>query len=374
MEKNIKKSMAFWQRFISQSHKLSKTYIHILILLIGIGSLSAQTKQKVTGKIVDALNNPVIGVTVTVKGTTIRAFSDINGLYSIELPPDNQILTYSFIGMINQEINVKGKSVVNVVMKDDAANLNEVVVVGYGTQKKPNVVGAITTVNNEVLERTGGVSSLGAALTGNLPGVITTASNGMPGEEDPQILIRGRSTWNNAGPLVLVDGVERSINNIDISSVESVTVLKDASATAVFGVKGANGVILITTKRGKDGKAEIRASVNTILKSVSKLPGKYDSYDMFNLRNSAIEYELALRPDAWASIMPMEIMNKYRNPANLEESERYPNVDWVNVLFRDNAMSQNASLNVSGGTSLVKYFTSVDFLDEADLFRRFENW
>ena len=373
MEKNIKKSMAFWQRFISQSHKLSKTYIHILILLIGIGSLSAQTKQKVTGKIVDALNNPVIGVTVTVKGTTIRAFSDINGLYSIELPPDNQILTYSFIGMINQEINVKGKSVVNVVMKDDAANLNEVVVVGYGTQKKPNVVGAITTVNNEVLERTGGVSSLGAALTGNLPGVITTASNGMPGEEDPQILIRGRSTWNNAGPLVLVDGVERSINNIDISSVESVTVLKDASATAVFGVKGANGVILITTKRGKDGKAEIRASVNTILKSVSKLPGKYDSYDMFNLRNSAIEYELALRPDAWASIMPMEIMNKYRNPANLEESERYPNVDWVNVLFRDNAMSQNASLNVSGGTSLVKYFTSVDFLDEADLFRRFEN-
>src|SRR5699024_7013870 len=146
---------------------------------------------------------------------------------------------------------------VKVILKDDVALLNEVVVVGYGTQKKQSIVGAITQTTSEVLERTGGVTSLGAALTGNLPGVITTASTGMPGEEDPQILIRGRSTPNNASPLILVDGVERSMNNIDIQSVESVSVLKDASATAVFGVKGANGVILITTKRGREGKAQI---------------------------------------------------------------------------------------------------------------------
>ena len=344
----------------------------LIIALIGclvMVSYSAIAQKVVTGKVSDSKSGQGLpGVTVTIKGTSTAVSTEADGSFSINVPSDNSVLVISYVGYTSKEVGTSGGSV-NVSLEEGASDLNEVVVVGYGTQKKPNVVGAITTVNNEVLERTGGVSSLGAALTGNLPGVITTASNGMPGEEDPQILIRGRSTWNNAGPLVLVDGVERSINNIDISSVESVTVLKDASATAVFGVKGANGVILITTKRGKDGKAEIRASVNTILKSVSKLPGKYDSYDMFNLRNSAIEYELALRPDAWASIMPMEIMNKYRNPANLEESERYPNVDWVNVLFRDNAMSQNASLNVSGGTSLVKYFTSVDFLHEGDIMK-----
>eukprot|EP01136_Pigoraptor_vietnamica_P014710 Opistho-1_new@57152 len=140
--------------------------------------------------------------------------------------------------MKTQEVNVAGKTTIKVTMTDSADQLGEVVVVGYGVQKKQSVVGAITQTTSEVLERTGGVSSLGAALTGNLPGVITTASTGMPGEEDPQILIRGRSTWNNASPLILVDGVERSLNNIDISSVASVSVLKDASATAVFGVKG----------------------------------------------------------------------------------------------------------------------------------------
>jgi TonB-dependent SusC/RagA subfamily outer membrane receptor len=224
-------------------------------------------------------------------------------------------------------------------MKDNTEQLGDVVIVGYGVQKKQSVVGAITQTTSETLERTGGVTSLGAALTGNLPGVITTASTGMPGEEDPQILIRGRSTWNNAAPLILVDGVERSMNNIDISSVATISVLKDASATAVFGVKGANGVILITTKRGREGKAEIRASANTTMKAASKLPGKLDSYDMFKTRNRTIEYELALAPGAWTSYLPEAVMLKYRNPANLEEAERYPNVDWVNTLFRDNAMS-----------------------------------
>lgn len=373
MEKNNKVLIGLRRTMLQTSLNFSRVYILLFILITVFNSVSAQTKQMIRGKVVDATDSPLIGVNVTVKGTTIRAFTDINGLFVIEAPSENDILTFSFIGMIGQEISVKGKTNVKIILKDDAAQLNEVVVVGYGTQKKQSVVGAITQTTSKVLERTGGVSSLGAALTGNLPGVITTASNGMPGDEDPQILIRGRSTWNNAGPLVLVDGVERSINNIDISSVESVTVLKDASATAVFGVKGANGVILITTKRGRDGKAEIRASVNTVMKSVSKLPGKLDSYDMFAVRNQAIENELSLNPTSWASFQPMDIMLKYRNPANLQEAERYPNVDWVNTLFRESAMSYNANLNVSGGTAFVKYFTSVDYLDEADLFRKFEN-
>lgn len=127
-------------------------------------------------------------------------------------------------------------------------------------------MGAVTQTTGKVLERAGGVASVGAALTGNVPGVVTTASTGMPGEEDPRIVIRGRSTWNNTDPLTMVDGVERPLSSVDISSIETVSVLKDATATAVYGVRGANGVILITTKRGKEGRASVRGTVNNIIK------------------------------------------------------------------------------------------------------------
>ena len=141
-----------------------------------------------------------------------------------------------------------------VVLDDDNAELSEVVVVGYNQQKKASVVGAITQTSGEVLKRAGGVNDIGAALTGNLPGVVTTASSGMPGEEEPKIVIRSASSWNNSDPLVLLDGIERPMSSVDINSVKSISVLKDASATAVYGVKGANGVILITTKRGEEAR------------------------------------------------------------------------------------------------------------------------
>ncbi len=354
-----------------QGGTLKFTFTILIMLVVGVAF--GQQSRFVRGTVVDQQKQPVIGAGVAVKGGASRAVTDINGAFSINVPADGRYLIVSYLGMTTQEVDISGKNTVTVTMKDDVAQLEQVVVVGYGQQKKQSVVGAITQATSEVLERNGGVTSLGAALTGNLPGVITTASTGMPGEEDPQILIRGRSTWNNASPLILVDGVERSMNNIDIQSVESVSVLKDASATAVFGVKGANGVILITTKRGKSGKAQIRASVNTVMKAPSKLPGKLDSYDMFKTRNQTIEYELGLAPGAWSSYMPEDLMMKYRAPANLEEAERYPNVDWVDVLFKDNAMSYNANVNISGGTPFVKYFSSVDYLDEGDLFKRFEN-
>lgn len=372
MEKKFKVGNSACTNYLALKQLLLIMFLTIIVSFAMVDSAFAQNRN-VSGRVVDEQQGPIPGVTVGVKGTTTKAQTNNNGEFVISVPADKQVLSFLYLGMKPQDVNVAGKTTIKVVMQDSADQLGEVVVVGYGVQKKQSVVGAITQTTSEVLERTGGVSSLGAALTGNLPGVITTASSGMPGEEDPQILIRGRSTWNNASPLILVDGVERSINNIDISSVASVSVLKDASATAVFGVKGANGVILITTKRGKEGKAEIRAAANTVVKSASKLPGKLDSYDMFQVRNKTIEYELGLAPGAWSSYLPEAVMQKYRSPANLEEAERYPNVDWVNTLFRDNAMSYNANLNVSGGTPFVKYFSSVDYLDEGDLFRRFEN-
>ncbi|WP_353138469.1 TonB-dependent receptor [Pseudopedobacter sp.] len=373
MKKNATISNGIKYYSCNISLPLPKFYLIGLMLLLLGSTVMAQSKRIVRGTVVDELQNPLIGASVSVKGAEIRSMTNVDGQFSIDVPADKNTLTVGYIGMVTQEIDVRGKTEVRVVLKDDMALLNEVVVVGYGTQKKESVVAAITQTTGKVLERAGGVSSIGAALTGNVPGVVTTASTGMPGEEDPQIIIRGRSTWNNTGPLILVDGIERPMTSVDIGSVESVSVLKDASATAVFGVRGANGVILITTKRGKEGKASIRGTINNVAKVPSKLPGKYDAYDALRIRNEVIEYELALRPESWNDILPQAIIDKYRFPADLAESERYPNVNWDEVLFKDYAMSHNANLNIAGGTSKVKYFASADYLYEGDLFRTFDN-
>ncbi len=340
-------------------------------LLIGFSSFSLNA-QIVKGTVKSVSGEGIPGATVSIKGTTRGVSASKDGVFSITCTPKT-ILVFSSVGFKTQEVLVGNKTTINVVLEEFQSALDEVVVVGYGKQKKEGVVAAVTQATGKTLERAGGVSSIGAALTGNVPGLITSSGTGIPGGEDPQIIIRGISSPNNSAPLILVDGVERPMNSVDISSVDAVTVLKDASATAVFGSRGANGVILITTKRGKTGKATIRATVNTILKSASKLPEKYDSYDGLTIRNQAIEYELAARPDGWRNFLPEAILQKYRNPANLEEAERYPNVNWEEALFRKNAVSNNANINISGGTDFVKYFTSADVLHEADLFRVYDN-
>ena len=316
------------------------------------------------------------GVTVIVKGTQIGTVSDIDGNYTIRVPSRESVLVFSFVGFSTKEVVVGSQSEINVSLEDDVTALEEVVVIGYGEQKKETVVGAVTQASSQVLERTAGIPNVATALTGNLPGLITAASSGTPGDSNPRIVIRGNNTWNGTNsPLILVDGVERPefFNNMDVASVANISVLKDASATAVFGSRGANGVIIVTTKRGREGKAEITANVNTTLKSVSKLPGTKDAYDAMQLRNRAIEYELATNPDSWADIIPQDIINKYRNPANLEEAERYPNIDWQDALFQDYAMAYNANVGIRGGTEVTKYFANIDFQNEQDLMRDYDN-
>lgn len=356
---------------------LGKNLLKSLVLLTAVlltTSLSAQNTRWIQGKIVDEQNDPVIGATIVVKDApTIGTVTDINGNFSLTIPVDKHVIVVSYIGMETQEINVSNKNEVTIVLKESAIQLEETVVVGYGRQKKESVVGAIAQTTSKVLERTGGVTSLGQALTGNLPGVITMTTTGKPGEEDPLITIRGVSSWNGSDPLVLVDGIERPMSSVDINSVATISVLKDASATAVFGVRGANGVILITTKRGEEGKANVDINVSTTLKTYSKLPELMDSYDALMLRNQVIEHELGYAPSQWTNYLPQDIINKYRYPANLEEFERYPNVDWVDELLRDVATSYNANVNVSGGTRFVKYYTSLDYVHEGDIYKTFEN-
>jgi TonB-linked SusC/RagA family outer membrane protein len=346
------------------------------LLLVATGfPLLAQSPREVKGAVLDAQKNPIVGASVQVKTTNVTASTGEGGRFSIMVPAGKNILVISFVGKASQEINISGKSITTVTLTDTTGVLDDVIVVGYGKQKKESLVGSIAQVNGKVLERTGGVSNLGMALTGNLPGLVTTASSGMPGGEDPQILIRAQTTWNGGGPLILVDGIERpgSIGSLDMSSIESVSILKDASATAVFGVKGANGVILITTKKGVEGKASLRIRSNMTVKVASKLPAKYDSYDALMLRNTVLERDLVANPNGWGSIRPVAIIDKYRNPTSTEDWDRYPNVDWAEELFKKSTNSYNTSASVSGGSKFVTYFASVDFTSEGDLFKKFEN-
>lgn len=352
-----------------------------LCLVSAFCGLNVQAQNiQVKGNLVDGTGEPLIGATVKVKGNAgVGAVTDFDGNFTIKVPSENSTLVFTYVGMKTKEVKVGKKREFKLSLEDDNA-IGEVVVVGYGQQKKASVVGAITQTTGKVLERAGGVSDIGSALTGNLPGVITSSSSGMPGDEDPKIVIRGVSSWNSSDPLVLVDGIERPMSSVDIHSVQSISVLKDASATAVYGVKGANGVILITTKRGTEGKAKISASASSAIKLVSKLPETYGSADALYYVNQAIKHELGLSPSSWGDIRSTDFINNYNAPAGsidpetgLLMSERYPDVDWQKELFKDYAMSYNANVNIAGGTKAVKYYAAIDYQHEGDLFREWNN-
>ena len=241
---------------------LKRAVPFLLLMMLPLASL-AQGTIDVSGTVLDGAGEPLIGASVVLKGNTSQGVvTDFDGNFRLKVPSEQSVLVISYIGTTPKEIKVGSQRNFKVTLQEDT-QLEEVVVVGYGQQKKASVVGAISQTTGEVLERAAGIGSVSAALTGNLPGVATIASTGQPGEEDPRIYIRGAAAWNqDAQPLILVDGVKREIKSVDISSVATVSVLKDASATAVYGVEGANGVILITTKRGVEGKARIDVGFN----------------------------------------------------------------------------------------------------------------
>ena len=366
-----------------------QTFSTILMLMAFCATMQGQGIL-VKGTVTDGTADPLIGATIKVKGSTsLGTVTDFDGNFQLNVPSESSVLVISYVGMTTKEVKVGKQHNLKVTLQDDT-QLEEVVVVGFGQQKKASVVGAITQTTGEVLERAAGIGSVGAALTGNLPGVATIASTGQPGEEDPVIYIRGAAAWNqDAQPLILVDGVKREIKSVDITSVATISVLKDASATAVYGVEGANGVILITTKRGQEGKAKIDFGFNATLKTVSKLPRKYDSYDGYMYRNQAIENELAIGGDAsWAYYRPQSFINNFINQdytvkpnydangnylGDYSQAERYPNVDWQDEMFKSTAFSYNTNLNISGGTKFVKYFVSFDYQNEGDMTRIWDN-
>jgi TonB-linked SusC/RagA family outer membrane protein len=322
----------------------------------------------VSGTIKDAsTGEPLIGVTVMVKGTTLGTLTDINGQFSLRLPERQATLAVSFIGYATQEIAVNQGSSINVSMQLEVTQIQEVVVVGYGVQKKESVVGAITQVNNATLMKSG-TANVTNAIAGKLSGVLTIQQTGEPGANQSEIVVRGLSSWNGSQPLVLVDGVERNFNNIDPNEINTISVLKDASATAVFGAKGANGVIIVTTKRGSLGKPKLDFSSSVGFQRATRLPEHIDSYTTMSLYNEALSND-----QKWTLRLPESVLAEYANPSSPLNELRYPDVDWFDLLSIPMSPTANANLNITGGTNFVKYFASFGYQYEGSFFKGYKN-
>lgn len=334
-------------------------------------------EKSISGVVVDADGVPVPGASVIVKGTSKGTVTNVDGEFSLPVPA-TATLVFSFVGMKTEEVVVGNKTSVNVVLSEESIGIEEVVAVGYGVQRKESIVGSIGQASNEELRRSGNSSDLTESLVGQIPGMVALTSSGEPGgiltgESATDIFIRGQNTWNGGQPLILVDGVERNMNNVDVNEVESISVLKDASATAVFGVKGANGVILITTKRGEAGKTKLSFNYTTTGKILSKQPEKLDSYAAMMAKNEIIEREGVLNESSWGAYVPYEIVGRYQMPQSPEYAVIYPNVDWEDAMFKDIGFSHRMTLNAQGGSKAVQYFGSLAYLHEGDMFEDYDN-
>lgn len=336
---------------------------HKLFLFGVLLFINTQLFAQIKGKVTDSDGMPLPGVTVLEKNTQNGVITDINGQFQIKLKnAPEAVLVFSFVGLTTKEILVEGKTIINVVLEDDSRKLEEVVVVAYGTQKKVSVTGAISSVSTKDLKQSPSANFIGT-LAGRLPGLVTVQTGGKPGEEGINMYLRGVSTTNGTEPLVLVDGVPRDIiTNIDPNEVESVSVLKDASATAVFGVRGANGVILITTKRGSNRTPQLSVSAEYGIQNVTRIPKPLDSWEFATLRRQAFKNDGLPIPAGFSDAA----IAKYKSGV---DPVMYPNTNWFEMLIKPNAPMNRYNVNVSGGNDRVKYFMNGSYTHQGSTYK-----
>ncbi len=359
--------------------KLSHLFGLLALLLLMSGQAFAQN-LRVEGRVLDELGEGMIGAGVVIQGTNNGTVTDMDGNFVLPSVPRGAILEISSVGYATQEVQVTGTQI-TINMELDSRALDEAVVIAYGQQKKVTITGAVSAVGGDDLLKAP-VANVANALQGNLPGVSAVQASGMPGADEPVIRIRGVGSLNSAEPLVLVDGVERSFSQLDANEIESISVLKDASATAVFGVRGANGVILVTTKRGTEGKASVTASASAAMQTISKFIDFADSYTYGKMWNYAAITD-ALPVDQWPGTANIKDYTPYadsgiRFSQDVMEHFRtgdmprtFPNMDWIKYIMNDSAWQEQANVNVNGGTERVRYFVSAGFLNQDSLFKTF---
>ena len=318
----------------------------------------------ITGTVTDEAGVPIPGVSIVIKETRLGTVTDTNGRYSITVPDSNAVLEFSFVGYVTQESVVGDRSVVNIALSESATEIEEVVVVGYGTQRKIHLTGSISQISSrEVLMVP--AANVGQMIVGKLPGVISAQSNGGPGTDGVTFLVRGYSSWFDSAPLVLVDGIEREFSNIDPNDIESVTVLKDGSA-AVYGFRAANGVILVTTKRGvrSETKPSINYSGSVSFSKNTQLPKFMNGTQYMEWYNIAYEMDNVWAGDRPPKFTEEEIAMTY----NGDPTDGYENTNWMSPMEKAAPLHQH-NLQVRGSTQNVRYFVSGGFRDQRGFFR-----
>ncbi|MFA5416952.1 MAG: TonB-dependent receptor [Bacteroidales bacterium] len=342
-------------------------FIAAFICIIFSASLSAQNSFDVSGKVLDASGEPLIGVNVTIKGTNTGTITDFDGNFMIKGAKAGDVLLVSYIGYTGKDIVVKGKESLNIVLIEDTQNLEEVLVVAYGTQKKATLTGAISSIGTADLLKSPS-ASVANTLAGAMTGVSSVQYSGRPGDDDAQIFIRGVGslTEGASSPLILVDGVERPFSQMDPNEIENLTVLKDASATAVFGVRGANGVILITTKRGVEGKTSINVTSTFGMQKPTRILDNANSFDFATAVNETYSNDgfddfYIFKPNV------MEMIKNKTQPIV------FPDVNWRELMLKEQASQTQHSLTISGGTKSVRFFTSIGYLFQDGLMNIFDS-
>ncbi len=321
---------------------------------------STQQTITVTGTVTDTAGEPIIGANVVTEDGKHGTITDFNGNFKLNIPAGAKLII-KFVGY-SPKIVTATRQPMKIVLAEDTQMLEEVQVVAYGVQKKVTVTGAISGVKGEVLERTptGSISNM---LSGTMSGVSSVQYSGEPGSDGAEIFIRGKATFADAKPLIQVDGVERSINDIDPNDIEDITVLKDASATAVFGVRGANGVILVTTKRGTEGKPKISFSTSGSILFPTKLPEMANSYQYAQYHN-----QMKIN-DGEAPLFSDEIIQKFKDGS---DPLRYPDINWYDYIMKDYTFQSRHNVNIRGGTQTVRYFLSAGAYTEGGLIKQFD--
>lgn len=307
------------------------------------------------GLVKDAIGESVIGASVVVKGTTNGTITDFDGNFSLDGIKKGDVIVISYVGYQTQEIKWNG-SPLNVILKEDSKTLSEVVVVGYGTQKKANLSGSVAMVDSKELENRP-IQNVSSGLQGLMPGVAITGTNGAPGQDAGKIRVRGIGTLNEAGPYILVDGIETgTLSAVDPNDIESISVLKDAASAAIYGSKAANGVVLITTKRGKTGQTKISYSGYLSFQNATNMIERMGSYEYASLLNQALE---------------AEGMSKRFNDTELQKFKDgndplYPDTDWYDLAYKTGVQHRH-NVNINGGSENVKYMASLGYLNQTGI-------
>ena len=334
-----------------------KKLLSVLFMLsFTFAAVWAQNIQ-VKGTVVSGSDDyPLPGVNVVVKGTTTGVITDIDGNFTISVPSD-ATLTFTYVGFKAQDVAVNGQTTLNVVLQEDMETLEEVVVVGYGVQKKANLTGAVTSIKSDELLKAKSANSTNA-LVGQMPGLISKQATGEPGADDANLYIRGIATFQgDTSPAFIIDGIERTsadFARMDPNDIESINVLKDAASAAIFGMRGANGVIVITTKRGSSEKPTIKYSGNVSIQSPTRLPEFANSYDYARLYNQFMGQE----------IYSAEALQKFKDGS---DPINYPNTDWYDEMLSKNAIQHQHNVSVSGGTDKIRYYVSLGYLRQGGL-------